>query len=238
MRLIDFNSRITALIIGFDEIQTSFINDAYSTIYDSKNIIKSVELLKYNDNFENTFTNKIILESIGVSVNCVTAVWCSDVKFNFTAKDDKCIISGTYQANIIYKDAENQTGIIQKPVDFDSSIKMKNKAERITCIGSIQIASCSCAIIGDSKLEMKTELQASGTILLNTTKKYVSEIELLNDNRKKDSCALTICFCDKGESLWNIARKYNTTVNAIKEENNIIENTLVDNCMLLIPANN
>ncbi len=238
MRLIDFNARINAFITAFDEIPVSLINDAYSTVCETKNTFKSIELMKFNDNFDTVFTNKVVLESIGVSVNCVTAVWCSDVKYNFSAKDDKCNISGTYQANIVYRDNENKTGIIQKPVDFDYTVKMNDKSDRITCFGSVQILSCSCAVTGDSRLELKTELSSSGIILSNITQKYIGNIELLNENIRKDNCALTIYFCDKGENLWNIARKYGTTVDAIKNENDFAEDVIDEKCMLLIPADN
>lgn len=239
MRLIDFNAKINAFITAFDEKEISFIDDAYSTIYDSKNTFKSIELLNYSDNFETSFTNKVVLESIGVSVDCVLAVWCSDIKYNFIPKEGKCSVIGTYQANIIYKDNENQIGIIQKPVDFECSVQMKEKSERITCFGSVQIVSCSCAVTGDSRLELKTEMFSSGMILSNYMKKYVSAIELhKNNNRNEIPCALTIYFSDKGENIWNIARKYNTTVNAIKEQNNFSGNTVEDNSILLIPVNN
>ncbi|MBQ2973889.1 MAG: DUF3794 domain-containing protein [Clostridia bacterium] len=239
IRLIDFNARINAFIIAFDEKLVSFIDDSYSTLCETKNSFKSVELLSYNDNFETSFTNKVVLESIGVSVDCVLAVWCSDIKYNFMPKDGKCFAVGTYQANIVYKDNENQIGIIQKPVDFDCSVQMKEKAERTTCFGSVQIVSCSCAVTGDSRLELKTEMITSGIILSNYMKKYVNDIELFKENKRKDTpCALTIYFSDKGENIWNIARKYNTTVDAIKEENNFSGSIVEDKCMLLIPVNN
>ena len=238
MRLIDFNARINAFIAAFDEIPVSLINDAYSTVCETRNTFKSIGLMKYNDKFDTIFTNKVILESIGVSVSCVTAVWCSDIKYNFSSKNDNCIISGTYQANIIYKDDENKTGIIQKPVDFEYNVKMNENADRITCFGGVQILSCSCAAVGDSRLEMKTELASSGIFLSNTTHKYIGNIEFLNENIKKDNCALTIYFCDKGETLWNIAKKYSTTVEAIKNENDFQEDITEENCMLLIPADN
>ena len=238
MRLIDFNARINAFIVAFDEIPVSLINDAYSTVCETKNTYKSIELMKFNDKFDSVFTNKVVLESIGVSVNCVTAVWCSEMKYSFSSKDDKCTVSGTYQANIVYKDNENKTGIIRKPVDFDFSVKMSEKSERITCFGGVHILSCSCAVSAESRLELKTELSASGIILSNITMKYISNVDILNENKRKDNCALTIYYCDKGENLWNIAKKYATTVDAIKTENELTDDFVDEKCMLLIPADN
>jgi len=237
MCLIDLNARISAFMAAFEEIPLSLITDAYSTEYEVKNTFKNIELLEYNDKFNSNFTNKVVFESIGVSVDCVLAVWCSDIKYSFSAKDDKCFINGTYQATVVYRDSEGKIGIIQKPVDFDYSSKLGKKSERILCYGSAAISSCFCAVTGDSRLELKTEIFISAVVLSSCTKKYVSAIEINEEGFKCDkSCALTVYFSDKGETLWDIARRYNTTVEAIMAENNISENVIDESRMMIIPG--
>lgn len=236
MRLADVNIRLSAYLAAFEEKNISFISDAYSTEYEVRNTPKNIEVLSFNGNFDTYFTNKVVLESIGVSVDCVLAVWCSDLRYSFTPKEDKCVVSGTYLATIVYKDSENQFGIIQKPVDFDYSVKMNNKSERITCHGSVQISACSCAVTGDSRLEVKTELLVSGLILSSSISKYIGSIEISGENdRREKRCALTIYFCEKGENLWNIAKRYGTTVDAVMQENNIDCDVTENSGMLLIP---
>ena len=237
MRLIDLSVRISAFMIVFNEAPISLISDAYSTDYDVKNVSKSMEVLRLNDSFNSTFTNKVVFESIGVTVDCVLAVWCSDIRYNFGSKEDKCVVSGTYQANVVYRDSEGQTGMVQKPVDFDCSFKLRENAERIVCHGSAQVVACSCAVTGDSRLELKSEIAVSGIVLSSCMKKYISSIEISEGSEKHEkSCALTIYFCEKGESLWNIARRYNTTVEAIMQENDGISETVDENRMMLIPG--
>ena len=236
MRLIDINLRVSAFIAAFEEKDISLINDSYSVEYESENSFKSVELLHLNDSFNTSFTNKVVLESIGVSVDCVYSVWCSDLKYSFNAKDDKCCVSGCYNVTVIYRDSDGQTGIISKPVDFDSSIKIKNKSERLFTIGCAQISGCSCVATGDSRLELKTEIMTNGLVFSSVVKKYVSNIEVKKETPKKTvSCALTVYYCDKGESIWNTARKYNTTVEAILVENDLKNEIVEDNMMILIP---
>lgn len=237
MRLIDLNARLSAFMVAFDEIPMSLISDAYSIEYDTKNTAKSIELMKYNDSFNTSFTNKVVLESIGVSVDCVLAVWCSDIKCNFTAKEDKCSIGGTYQATVLYRDSDGQAGTVQKPVDFEYSLKLNEKAERILPYVSVQISGCSCSVTGDSRLELKTEIILSGIVLSSLIKKYISSIEISEENKKSEkACALTIYFCEKGETLWNIARRYNTTVDAIMQENELNSETVAESGMMLIPS--
>lgn len=238
MRLIDFNTSVNASVRAFEEIPLTLINDAYSTLYETKNTYKNAEFYAYNNEFDTVFTNKVILESIGVSVSRVNAVWVSDMKYTFTPKEDKCLITGTYLSNILYVDEENQAGIIQKTVDFDFSVKLNEKSEKIKCFGSVGAVSCACAVTGDSRLELKTELKASGMIYSEIRKKYISGIDIMQDNKIKNNCALTISFCDKDENIWNIAKKYNTTVDAIKEENGLASDVLENNRMLMIPSHN
>ena len=237
MRLIELNVRLSANLSAFSEIPITLIKDAYSTECEIRNTPKSMEIFSYNGNFDTSFTNKVVLESIGVSVDCVLAVWCSDLRYSFSAKDDKCVISGTYLATIVYRDSESQYGVIQKPVDFDYSVNMNNRCERIFCHGNVQISACTCAVTGESRVELKTELILSGIILSSSIHKYIGSIETAGDiNKKEKSCALTIYFCDKGEKIWDIAKKYSTTVDAVMAENNLNGEITEKAGMMLIPG--
>lgn len=237
IRLIDFSAVISAFMAVFEEKDVDLITDVYSTEYELKTVTKNIEALSFNDTVNTSFTNKIVFESIGVSVGNVVAAWCSDIKYNFSSKDAACRINGTYQATVLYKDSENRLGIIQKPVDFGYSHKLKNESERIACYGSVVVSACFCAVTGDSRLELKSEISVSAIILSSCNKKYICSIEPENKKSKNDlSSALTVYFCDKGENVWNIAKKYNTTVEAVMAENELKSDLIENDCMLLIPS--
>lgn len=237
MRLVDLNVRISAFMAAFEENPLSLISDAYSTEYEVKNTVKNTEVFEYNDSFNSVFTNKVVFESIGVSVDCVLAVWCSEIKSSFSSKDGQCVTSGTYNATVIYRDSENQIGVIQKPVDFEYLSKLPKKAERISCYGSVSVLGCSCAVTGDSRLELKTEMAVNATVFSSKTKKYISAVEICGEQTKNAKpCALTIYFCNSGESLWNIAKRYSTTVDAIMLENSIESDVVESGRMLMIPC--
>jgi hypothetical protein len=237
MRLLDLSVRISAFMVSFDKKTITLINDSYSTDFEVKNTAKNIELFEYADKFDSAFTNKVVLESIGVSVDCILAVWCSDIKYSFYMKDDKCVTNGTYHATVVYKDSENSLGIISKPVDFEYEVKLEKKPERIVCYGSATLLCCSCAVIGDSRLELKTELAVSGIILSEFSKKYIGSIEISEDSTKREKdCALTVYYCDEGESVWNIAKRYSTTVDAVMHENDLSEHLIESGRPILVPS--
>ncbi len=237
MRLIDIGVRVCASFAAYNDVSLNLISDAYSTTNELKNTVKSLEISTVNTTFDTTFINKVVVESIGVSVDSILGVWCSDIKCTSSLKGDVCILSGTYQATVIYRDSDKSTGIMQKPVDFEYSVNLKKTASRINCRASLQIAACSCLLTGESKLELKTEISACGIILSNEIVKYISDIEILDECENVNSaCALTIYFSDENEKVWNIAKKYKTTVQAIMKENDLDSEVIETRRFLLIPA--
>ena len=60
---------------------------------------------------------------------------------------------------------------------------------------------------------------------------------MLDDiKNSSDGCALTIYFSDENEKVWNIAKKYKTTVRAVMDENGLEDDTVTSRRFLLIPA--
>ena len=237
MRLVDMNIRISASFVAYDDVSLEMITDAYSTSKELKNTVKSLEMCKVNKKFDTMFINKVVIESIGVSVDSVLGVWCGDLKCTSALKGRSCVLSGNYQATVLYRDADGQAAVVQKPVEFEYEIELSGEPSGITCNPSLQIAACSCSLAGESKLEIKTEINACGIILENKIVRYVSDIEVLDDIKNSaDSCALTIYFSDENEKIWNIAKKYKTTVRAIMDENGLEDEIVGTRRFLLIPA--
>ena len=50
-------------------------------------------------------------------------------------------------------------------------------------------------------------------------------------------CAMTIYFANKGESVWDIARRYFADVNEVKQINDITDDMLTADSVILVPMN-
>jgi LysM repeat protein len=64
----------------------------------------------------------------------------------------------------------------------------------------------------------------------------VSEISEIKESEKLHSSAITVYFPNCEETLWDIAKRYNTTVESIVLENNLVGETTKDIKMLFIPS--
>ena len=86
------------------------------------------------------------------------------------------------------------------------------------------------------EIELKAEILLTAEVYELQTYKFITDIEEDTARPKeKDTAALCIYFADTGEKLWDIACRYCTSVNAIRDENGLAGDTVETRGMLLIP---
>ncbi len=98
-----------------------------------------------------------------------------------------------------------------------------------------EVLSVSYSLPDSERIEIKTEVKISICASKMCNRRVVTDITVDPDTIKEsEGYALKIYFADEGEDLWNIAKKYSTSVDAIIEENEL--DTDNDGArMLLIP---
>ena len=89
----------------------------------------------------------------------------------------------------------------------------------------------------EGRLDVRLELSITASVFELVEKKVITDLTLMEEHPKAvQAAALTIYYCDAGEDVWDIAVRYNTTVQAIMGENQLTEETVPEKCMLLIPS--
>ena len=123
-------------------------------------------------------------------------------------------------------------------VPFEASI---GEHEYVTVFNpDIKLLSCDYSLVAPNKVDLRFDINILGEVVSNQSERCVSEISIDYSSSKKaeDIPALTIDYCDKGEEVWDIAKKYNTCPDAIKEENGIDCEIIDAHKVILIPSAN
>lgn len=235
MRLVDVNVPLAACLYAWDRLDIEMINDVYSTDYEAQAESRSIELRRYIDSLSHTFVSKAAVDVAGGQPACVLNAWCCEPKYTVKSGDDGVTVVGTYTANVLYRDREGQTEFISKPIDFEHTMQVST-GSRMSCESSLQLLGCSCVVTADGKLEVKAELKFDAAVFDVRVERFVGEVSV-NENVPKcrDDCALTVYYCGSNENLWDIAKHYNTGVDAIKAENGLDGDYAPDSAVLLIP---
>ena len=101
----------------------------------------------------------------------------------------------------------------------------------------LQILNIAYTINSIDELELRIEFLIDGVLYEFSYENVMMDIQIHEEQLKTrdDKCALRLYFADAGESIWEIAKKYNTSVTAIIEQNSIDQEVLSSRGMILIP---
>ena len=136
--------------------------------------------------------------------------------------------------------ARNADGIpimLEKEEPFTANVPAENITEMSVADIKLTPVSCSYNLASDSSIEAKTEIRITGEIENSMNIKGITEISVDENEPVNRNCsyALKLYFTDDNEDLWEIAKKYGTSVSAIMEENDIEDDTVSGKGMIRIP---
>ena len=213
------------------------IEDAYSTSYE---LITQTRPVTFYGRVGSICENFSTRGSVAVSTDRIASVvdtWCDNISTSVASKEGRLTISGRALIGMLTADSNEEVSYLEAPVDFVLTRDYPN-TENLIAEPEISILSVGFRVTGSEELELRLELKCCAEVNANTTATVLTQIEP-NESQPKvqeDSCALTIYYAEEGEVIWEIARRYNTSEEAIRQENNLSEETVPERTMLLIPA--
>ncbi|MCR4924902.1 MAG: LysM peptidoglycan-binding domain-containing protein, partial [Clostridiales bacterium] len=231
------SARVCASVYSTKPMDLPLIDDAYSTDYEIKveRKMKSFEML--DEVFTDTYLNRTSIELSGSQVTRVLDLWCSDITSKATVKENNFIISGVATISMIALDKDSQPIFIERQTDYEYKREIKLTGKAMRCQPNVYVTASDYVLSSNEKIDVRIEMNISASVYSVYNEKVLSDVIPDEEQMKKnDNAALTIYFSEKGESVWNIARKYNTTVEAIMTENGLSDDMVEQKSMLLIPS--
>lgn len=233
--LVDISAVIAFSARGYETRTVTAVSDAYSVRYESELKKSGIYITSVEDCFEDTFLLRGSADLSTTGMTQVLSFMCSAVSASFSVKEDGAAVSGEVTADIIYRDSQGDLAFAQRqlPYEYKRSIQ---SAAALTCRPECKVTACSYVMGEGNTLDARVEINIRGFVLKEEEKTVTTEITVDKSRQKNaKTAALTVYFADEGESLWDIAEKYNTTVEAITRENRISDGVLEKSCKLLIP---
>lgn len=226
---------VSAQMLCTIDIATDQFSTQYDTAYDASDI--KIELMpNYID------CSQIIkgaVEYTDGEINCIYDVWCCIN--NYTTKIDasanQVLVTGNALYTVFARNNEGCPIVIEKENAFDFPVCCDDLNEYSVADIKLTPFSNSYNLTSDNTVEIKTDLKVTGAVYNNLYMNALTDITV-NDTEKVDKngdYALRLYFAEANEDLWEIAKKYGTSVNAIMEENNLADEIITEHGMILIP---
>lgn len=219
-----------------DEIPT--VIDAYSTQGNCKMSRGTFTFKKIKERICEKFIAKKNLEFTDGAIGSVIDMWCENKKSVCKFEDGKLKLNGTMLVNILAYDCEGVPNCYERPVDFEYIYKPEAALNRPEAVCDITVAHSSYTITGANTVSVAVEPQISATIYDNMEYQLLTDIaedENATDTKDRRS-SIVLYFADAGESVWDIARRYNSSVSEIKALNSVTEDMLTEAKKFIIPT--
>jgi len=140
--------------------------------------------------------------------------------------------------NVIYQPDNGEVPIYCRSyeIPFMHEMDVAGSREGDDCEINLRVDHCGYSILSADELEIRITLNIDATTTRTIALPVITSAEEQERSMEYKKPSVLIYFARKGDTLWNIAKKYRTTVLEIIENNNIDEDTeLVAGQQILIP---
>ena len=234
--LIALDARLCATVMSYDENDITLITDAYSTRYELEKKESTLSLSRLLSLIDESTS---VSQELSITENGITRV------YDFWADNAVCVCSyenciftvkGKIACAVLAADSEGVPFYAERSLEFISNPQLPSVQGEI--ISDIRVEpTLSFRITGSNTIEADADIHLYGTVMEKEAVRVVSEA-VGSDEEKADrdkTTAITLYYAEQGESLWGIARRYSTSVDAITEENELEGDTIDRRRMILIP---
>lgn len=237
---IDFEALIGADIKVYCHRELVAVSDLYSTDYETSFDTKSVVLENLSSVVDETYKEKNTFDMPDDNIEEIYDVWGDATLRNCQITPKGMAISSLLKICMLAINAEGKMQYYERVTDSEYVYDNDEVKGDIVADCNIQIKNCTFEITGIGEVEVECDINIEASVFTQTRENLIVDIKVRDDNLKdhKDQSALTIYYADANESIWEIAKKYNTSVTEILEQNEISEETLASRQMLLIPVKN
>jgi len=231
-KTIGIKIRVGVFARSYKSANLVFVKDAFSSDYEMRT---ATEKLCFIDEAMPVNISENIFEETDIPEEAekVTDIWIetSEPRYNGEGK-----ISAGMKICMFALDGDNNPLYFEKEAERNFALPThgENAAFYNLCCG---VRSCEFSVGRGKKAEISAAVLIDGTIYTALSTECITACSI-DENKKVEHReeALTLCFAEKGEEIWDIAKKYRVPMNDILLENGISEEVLLEKTMLVIPG--
>lgn len=235
-RQVSFTCNITLSLIAFGNVSENAVTDAYVPGLKSELLVSEC---KNSEIIERKVDSVTVKEGAELPIDMppmdkVCPVYAYISSESAVCRDGKITVSGTLSAVISYISG-NEIFSFTKDMDF-SSVSDCPMGEFFV-YSDVKVSHCDYNFINQAKIDLRCILDVEVTLRKNTDSFSSVTALSVGEPLAEERPSVIIYFVKSGDTLWNIAKRYKTTVDKILFANDMTGEEILNSGMrLLIPA--
>lgn len=223
---------------GNKNADTHLITDMYSTLYNLNSTNSHIKTEQLLGTIHENCNNKTMLT---VPDNELSSIY--DISCNFNCESSKleqgCIhLTGNMHIEILAIDCESMPVIIEKSSEccFKLNTQYRDGCD-ISFTPYVTVCAVSYHMTSAKEIEVITDLCVCGSLFETNTYDLIDQVTVDDSckKEKKSNAVLRLYFANKDEKVWDIAKRFDTSMDSILVENSLQMEKVERKEMLLIP---
>ncbi len=159
-------------------------------------------------------------------------IWVEPSSPDFNAEGKICL---PVKLCLFARDGDNSPIYFEKELLKEVPAPLSGKAPTFWDF-SYGVKSCEYSFEHGGKAEISAAVLIDGTVYTGLSTEAITSCNLSTDKKlEQSSAAIILCYAEKGEALWDIAKKYRAKPQDIMQENSLDREILPEKTMLVIP---
>ncbi len=224
-RVIDVEISVTANAKVSKETEVCLIDDGYVI---GKELILDKKEMKYPKlvcRNKNQSTIKEIIRVSGEDVMQVFKVSANSLIEDVVISDDKLIIEGIINASVLYIAQNDESPLCshKSVVPFRQIVEVRGARSFMDKKIFANIDHIGFSMISDKEIELRVLMSFNAEFVEMISKTIVTDMTIIDKPREEIEKipSMVIYVVQKGDRLWDIAKRYNTDIDDIIEVNEI-----------------
>jgi len=215
VRIINDEFIVKANVKIFSKENIDMIKDAYSNKYliGLKKDEHEVGILHGANNSESIIKHNIQLKENDLKPEHIISANAAIILTDKQVMKDRVVVEGIIKADVLYKttDDEKYLSSVKAEIPFSAAIDIFGANENMKSIVKGNLESIDAVIEGNS-IAIKATIILSGKILYEVNKEFISDIVGEEGDMPEKKASITIYVVGTGDTFWDLAKKFNTTV--------------------------
>lgn len=239
-RVVNIEFVIKGKIKVFSKEKIDLIKDAYSPTMNMELTMGNhqIGIIQGSANSESMVKENIYLKNEKTKIEQIISVNGSVCITDKIVEIDRVKVEGVVKVTVIYKAMEEEDcyGIVTSDIPFLGSTDIKGAKDGMDAIVKASLENID-AIIEANTIAIRATVITSSKVCYKVDKEWIVDILDGGDEKKENKASITIYVIGEGDTLWHLAKKYNTTMEDLIKLNDI-ENPdeLVIGEKLIIPG--
>lgn len=234
-RLIEFNLPFTINATLYDTVEKNIITDCYSTGSLLQLTSDKVKLNSLKDIVNKTVKFESNLDVLSGTVKDIYTVDFSPKISEKRLYDDKYVVDGFLDVNVLYLNADiNKIDRAYGSMPFTASIDLEGEAAP-NVDSAIKLSKCGAYRKGSNTVIVSCDINVSMKFRDEDEIEVINNIEEVGPVDHSKMPSLIFRVVQPGETVWDIAKNYNLSINYLKELNELPpDNVLVPGSKIII----